>query len=62
MTFKVFNRWGQQVFEANSPDFAWSGTGADGRLLMEGVYSYVLQAVDFQGQEVQETGTITLIR
>lgn len=58
----VYNRWGQLVYEAVTPDFEWDGRGPDGSLLQEGVYVYVINAVDVDGLEISESRTITLLR
>jgi gliding motility-associated-like protein len=40
--FRVFNRWGQQVFQTSNPDIQWDGTDQKtGKLLAEDVYFYV---------------------
>ncbi len=59
---QIFNRWGQLVFESDSPDFRWNGTAPDGSLLQEGVYVYKVKARDFDGLELEESRTITLLR
>ncbi len=38
--FKVFNRWGQLVYETTDPDLNWDGTNLNGSMLPEGVYYY----------------------
>lgn len=38
---RIFNRWGQLVFETNNPDILWDGKNqATGEALSEGVYYY----------------------
>ena len=44
--FKVFNRWGQLVFETNDPDINWDGTNLGGDALAEGVYYYSCQVYE----------------
>ncbi len=37
---KIFNRWGQLVFETADPDIRWDGNNMSGETLAEGVYYY----------------------
>lgn len=37
---KVYNRWGNLVFETTNPDILWDGTNISGKDLNEGVYFY----------------------
>ncbi|WP_305007096.1 gliding motility-associated C-terminal domain-containing protein [Hymenobacter aranciens] len=54
---RVYARWGQQVADAAGPLPRWDGAGAAG-----GVYFYLLEYTDCQGQPRQRRGTITLMR
>lgn len=63
---KIFNRWGQVVFETTDPDINWDGNNLNGKELAEGVYFYSclvyedrVSGVD-QGQTL--SGYIELIR
>lgn len=38
---KIFNRWGQLVFETTDPDIQWDGTNLNGKPLADGVYHYI---------------------
>ncbi|MEM6344659.1 MAG: gliding motility-associated C-terminal domain-containing protein [Bacteroidota bacterium] len=58
---KIYDRWGQVVFEANDPQFGWDGN-KNGRAVPEGVYTYVVDARTFKGDPIRRGGTITLIR
>ncbi|MFT7606121.1 MAG: gliding motility-associated-like protein, partial [Saprospiraceae bacterium] len=58
---KIFNRWGQMVYEADNYDNTWSGTGFDDQLLPESGYFWVLE-YDDNGQKKQQKGAFTLLR
>lgn len=60
--FQVFNRWGQKVYESEDPAFQWDGKDENGVSVMEGVYVYVLRALDFDGDQIEESKTITVLR
>ncbi|MGF2411317.1 T9SS type B sorting domain-containing protein [Ferruginibacter sp.] len=59
--FKVYNKWGEQVFETR--DFA---TGWDGRykgaLQNTGSYIWIAEGKDFNGNLINDRGMFTLIR
>jgi gliding motility-associated-like protein len=44
--FKVFNRWGQIVFESDDPNINWNGRNFSGSELAEGVYYYSCQVFE----------------
>jgi gliding motility-associated-like protein len=59
---RIFNRWGREVFFSDNPDFLWNGTNQAGMPLQEGVYVCQIRATDIDGNDIQETQTITLLR
>ena len=61
MDWKIYNRWGQLVFESNNPFIGWDGT-YQGTLQPIGVYAYTLEATFFDGTKTSRNGDITLIR
>ena len=61
MNWKIYNRWGQVVFESNDPNMGWNGTYR-GTLQPMDVYAYTLEATFFDGTKVHRKGDITLIR
>ena len=58
----IFNRWGAKVYEWNTTQTAWDGTGLDGEDVADGVYYYILTAVGEDGYPYEERGAVTLIR
>lgn len=59
--FKIFDRWGELVFETNDQSIGWDGT-FKGKLLDPDVYVYYLKAICIDGQENLIKGNITLLR
>jgi len=60
--FKVFNRWGNLVFQTNdaTPQNGWDGK-LNGKLQTTGTYIWVAEAIDGGGNIVKRTGNILLI-
>jgi len=61
MTWRIYNRWGQNVFTATNVSQGWDGT-FKGALQPMDVYTYTLDAEFTDGQKARKTGDITLIR
>lgn len=61
MDWKIFNRWGQLVFETNSAAQVWDGK-FKGVLQPQDVYTYVLSIVFSDQTNYQKKGDITLLR
>lgn len=61
LTFQIFNRWGQKVFETTDQSVGWDGT-FNGEDLNSGVYVYRLEGKGFDGKGYSFKGNITLIR
>jgi gliding motility-associated-like protein len=65
-SFKVFNRWGQIVFQrkdgtANNPSDGWDGT-LNGLPLQPDVYVYLVEVVCYNGTIFPFKGNVSLIR
>ena len=59
---KVFNRWGQIVFETNDKATGWDGK-MKGVLLTTDVFIYLLQYKEINSDELYTLkGTMTLIK
>lgn len=59
---KIFNRWGNPVFTAESVLESWDGKTAFGSEAPAGVYFCVLEVEDALGKPHSFTGTVTLTR
>ena len=61
MDLKIYNRWGQLVFESTSQDKGWDGT-FNGQPQPIEAYGYVLQVSFIDGSAKVLKGNITLLR
>mgnify|MGYP000054627560 FL=1 len=61
MNFRIYNRWGQLVFESGSPYFGWDGK-FKGELQPMDSYAYTLLVLFSDGTQVSKKGDITLLR
>jgi gliding motility-associated-like protein len=63
-SMKIYNRWGEQVFESNNIDFGWDGSyGGNANQAQEGVYIWKITYHDQNSNERKElTGHVTLLR
>ena len=59
--FRVFNRWGEMVFESFDASEGWDGTW-NGESCSPGVFVYYLEGACANGQEIMKKGNVTLIR
>jgi gliding motility-associated-like protein len=58
---RIFNRWGEMVFETNDLSVGWDGTWR-GKPVTPDVYDYYLEGYCIDGQDFLIQGNITLIR
>ncbi len=54
--FKVFNRWGEVIFETEDPAINWTGTNKSGQELPEGVYFYACEVFEETSEGVELLG------
>jgi gliding motility-associated-like protein len=59
--FRIYNRWGNKVFETTDIDAGWDGTYNDKPQPM-GVYVYTIEAISSTGKPFKKNGTVTLLR
>ena len=60
-SLKVYNRWGELVYESNNPEAGWDGT-YKGEESPTGVYFYTLYATGNYGKPISREGPVQLIR
>jgi len=61
LTFIIYDRWGDKVFETSNQEIGWDGT-KNGKELPPGVFGYFLNAKCKNGDTYSRQGNITLIR
>jgi gliding motility-associated-like protein len=59
--FRIFNRWGELVFESNNIDYGWDGY-YKGLLQNNDTYTYSARVKDFRGNYIEGQGHINLMR
>jgi gliding motility-associated-like protein len=59
--FKIYNRWGNLVFETTRLDEGWDGT-ANGKIQNIDTYAFYIRAVTIHGYETEKKGNFMLIR
>lgn len=60
-SFKIFNRWGQLVYESKDVGLDWDGT-VKGQPLPIATYYYLIEGIDVKGDFVRKKGSVTLLR
>ena len=60
-TFKIFDRWGKQIFSTYDFKKGWDGY-LNGRICDIGTYFWMITATDLQGKQVKIKGDVSLIR
>jgi len=59
--FRIYNRWGQLIFETHQLNSGWNGT-VNGTLQGTGTYVWIAEGKDIKGNTVSDRGTFVLIR
>ncbi|HLT73462.1 MAG TPA: T9SS type B sorting domain-containing protein [Ohtaekwangia sp.] len=58
---KIFNRWGELIFESVDPETGWDGS-FKGQPMPEGTYVFQTRVVDFAGRTFEYAGTVVLLK
>lgn len=61
-SMKIFNRWGEQIFESKDPLLGWNGVMRNGTNAPEGSYMYKVDYMGNDGVKVTKTGNFALFR
>ena len=61
MNLKVYNRWGEIVFESTNPQDSWDGT-YKGELMNSASFAYSVNLSFIDGRYITEKGTVNLVR
>jgi len=61
-SLKIYDRWGEIVFESNDIFQAWDGRIKDGKIGTNGVYTWIASFKDNTGKFHTYSGQVTLIR
>jgi gliding motility-associated-like protein len=59
--FRIFNRWGQMVFETNAIGIGWDGMFKGQKQVID-VYTWTAEAIGDNGQIIKRSGNSALIR
>ncbi len=64
LSFTVYNRWGQVVFQTTSMDLNWDGRTGAGKPVPDGVYFWILEHVPSHAPDtlISTHGSVTLLR
>ncbi|MEP7169311.1 MAG: gliding motility-associated C-terminal domain-containing protein [Bacteroidota bacterium] len=60
-SMRIFNRWGEMIFETSNTNDQWNGT-FKGQKVPMGSYVYKIFASGLTGKRVQKEGTVSLIQ
>jgi gliding motility-associated-like protein len=61
LTVKIFNRWGEMVYESDDPFFEWDGSYGNS-LVRDGIYSYKINCTTDSNKELNFVGHLVLLR
>ena len=59
---KIFNRWGNLIYEWNDPDGKWNGTDQSGKKVSDGVYYYMIEVKAVNKENQIFKGSVQVVR
>lgn len=57
----IYDRWGRLLFETTDAEAGWDGR-LNGKILRQGVYTYIVHVTQLNGDVVEKKGTVLLMR
>lgn len=61
MDLSIYNRWGERVFQSNDINDCWDGRHRD-ELVNSGVFVYKLRVTLTNGETIEDSGNVTVVR
>jgi len=61
LTFIIYDRWGEKIFESEDTGIGWDGT-YKGKPMNEAVFVYYVKATFINSEIVERKGNVTLVR
>ncbi len=61
-SLKIFNRWGEVMFETNDPSEGWNGMHPGGKEAVQGVYTWTVFAKGENDKLIEKRGKLSLLR
>jgi gliding motility-associated-like protein/uncharacterized repeat protein (TIGR01451 family) len=58
---KIYNRWGEILFESNDTEVGWDGT-YNGTLVQDGVYTWDILVTTFETRTYRKQGTVSILK
>ncbi len=59
---KLYNRWGEKVFESSDKNIKWSGEYKDDNLKYSNVYFWIVTYTGWDGNKYIDNGTVTFLK
>lgn len=61
-SFRIFNRWGENIWETDNYNIGWNGTDKAGKEVREGVFIYWVKFKTASGKYIEKQGSVTLLK
>ncbi|MEY4605219.1 MAG: putative adhesin, partial [Bacteroidota bacterium] len=61
VVFRIYNRWGELIFETTDPSICWDGKFRE-EYVSSGAFAYTFEGTDMNGEIIKREGTITVLK